>query len=213
MKAMSGFITNSRPGAVKSFQNEDIRFNDIPSQWGIILDPPESFSLSVSHDIEPHFSESLKYASFPGTKFIGYVEEKAGGEKISKGLVALIERKPRLFNKFNEIQDNALINNAKIYALAEEVPFYMKWLSRWMLMSTASAPVEYLDFSGYKWGHLENNMKLNVSNRTLIFYVNVYWTIVNKKAVYVISEAFEPYKDDIKAQVESFLMSLKESKK
>jgi len=210
-KAINTFATtfarDAKPGAIKSFVDEKIQFGSIPSQWLIYKNPPGSFnfSLTASHPVGTDSSEYLTYSSLPGTKFMGYIEEGQGKEKIYKGLIVLIENKPRFNSKFSSIQDGAVVKKAKIIAGAGEMPFYMKWLRRWM--STKPSSIEYVEFSGYKWGLLRNDIETNFVGNKTTFYINVYWTIADGKAVYVLSEAFEPYKDNVKAQVESFLTS------
>jgi len=203
--AITAFVRDARPEPIGSFSAAGIQFSSVPDQWIVYKDPPESFSLKVSRPAGDGSTISLKYTALYGTKFMGYIAQGEGKDTVYKGLIALVENTPRFGGKFSSIEDDAVIKKAKLAAGIEKMPFYMKWLSRWM--ESRPADIEYVEFSGFKWGRLKNDMELNFTGSKTMFYINVYWTVADGKAVYVISEAFEPYKDDIKAQVESFLAS------
>ena len=204
-KALTAFARDAKPEPITSFADGKLRFSGVPDQWVVYKDPPDSFALKVSRPAGDGSTISLKYSALAGTKFMGYIAQGEGKDTAFKGLVALVENTPRFGGKFASPGDEAVVKKAKQAAGIEKMPFYMKWVSRWM--SSNPADIEHLEFSGYKWERLKNEMELNFSGSKNTFYINVYWTVAEGKAVYVISEAFEPYKDEIRAQVEGFLAS------
>lgn len=188
------------PEALGSYASDRIKFGNAPAQWIVYKDPPHLFSLSTP-DVEGDDTTGLlTYTAFRGTKFMGYIVEEQEKGKVYKGLIALIENKPIFFKKYNSVRDDAVINKAKMLAGEGKMP---SWLNRWM--SAKALDIEYLNFAGQEWGCTRNTMELNYGGKKTTLYMTTYWTVADGKAIYVISESFEPYKDEIKTQVESFL--------
>jgi hypothetical protein len=205
-QAIMSFVQQNKPGMVTSLDAGTVKFGKVPDQWIVYKDPPEGFSVKLSRPTGEGFSENMDYVAFPGTRVIGYiVEGNDPGKAIYKGIIAVIENKPKFGKGFVSPRDEKVLKKIKIFAGIGEPPFYMQWMKKWF--NSEQAEVAYLDISGREWGNIRNTMKMKFMGKDLVFYIDLYWTVKDGSVVSVISESFAPFKDEIKTQVNTFLGS------
>lgn len=197
----------AEPEKLVTFESDGVKFTCTSGQWSVHKDPPHLSTVKVPGFSEGGLSDFLVYKAFRGTKFLGYILEDAGKEKIYKGLVAFIEYKPAFGKRFTSLQDRSVVDRAKMLTGAGKMP---KFMGGWI--TTGSQEAKYLDFAGQRWGLIENDIGINFgSENKMKLCLAAYWTIVNGKAIFVVTESLDKYKDDVRAQVEAFLNSFGKS--
>ncbi|MBF0216990.1 MAG: DUF2628 domain-containing protein [Candidatus Omnitrophica bacterium] len=205
-QAMMSFVKQNKPGMIKSLDAGTVKFGKVPGEWIVYKDPPEGFSIKLSRPVGNGLNENMNYVAFPGTRVIGYiVDGNVPAEAVYKGIIAVIENKPRFGKGFDSPRDENVLRKIKIFAGIGEPPFYMDWMKKWF--NSEQAEAEYLDISGREWGNIRNTMKMKFMGKDLVFYFDLYWTVKDGAVISVISESFAPFKDGIKAQVITFLGS------
>lgn len=181
-------------------------FGALPAQWAVYRHPPSSFTLDASRPRDGMMPETITYPIVPGTQFAGYVVESRGQEKVMKGVVALVERRGTRSRKFDSVSGDATISMVKYLAAAQELPRFARWVGRWI--APTSPVIAYHTIDGQEWGSMDHAIQLHIGPPSTIYF-SVWWTVVQGKLVFVVSEAFEPYKDEVKAQVEAFASSFR----
>lgn len=204
------FGKEAKPAAVASFETDGIRFASVPAQWVVYTSPPESFSLAESSGTGGDTSETLGYQAFKGTAFMGFVEEEKEGRKVHKGLVALIVNEPKKDKEYKSVEDKDIIDRAKYLAGVGKESILSKAMSRFI--SFKPAEIAYQDFAGRRWGCIMNLLAMDILGQKSTTGMTVYWTVADGKAVFLVTEAYASYKDEIKAQAESFLNSFVSNK-
>lgn len=203
-KTMVEFSRNAKPGYTKSLSAGGLLFDKVPGDWTLYKDPPQTVSLSISRPAGNGITESLSYKALRGTKFLGYIIGGSENNKVYKGLVAITEYKPLFGRGFASPKDKAAVDKALMYSGASKLPFYAKWLS--FIKLNPSEPV-YTEFSGRTWGHITNEMEINVAGFKVTVHISSYWTVNDGRLICVVGESFSPYVDDIRLQLEGFIRS------
>jgi hypothetical protein len=207
-KKIISYTRKTGAGPVPEIRIGEMEFSDIPEEWFLYEDPPPGFEMKLSRPVgNKGITETMSLTAYPGTRFIGYnVTRNVYNRPVYMGLISITEVQGRLLQDFGDIRAEDVIDRAKLYSGAKGLPFFMKWLDRWFTVSPAD--IEYVQLSGNEWGHIRNILDLDLAGHKIVFYLDLYWTVRNERAVYVCAYSFASYKDKIRSQLKRFLMSM-----
>jgi len=177
-------------------------FEHIPTGWQSIEIPPHPVRI-----IPPEIPESLalSFHILKGTKFVAIVGQKDAIEpqRTEIGIIAVIEKKSERNAKFKSITDPILEQMARTMTIGEKNRQSHFW--RNVFPSLKNEVTEEV-IAGNKWKIFTSVSDVVATN----YHLAIYWTVPREGvAVFVLTETFDPFSDQITAQTRQFIESYK----
>lgn len=209
---LNTYATNLESNKVSSFAQDNFVFDTFPERWTVYQNPPASFSLTLSRSTSSNSTETISCCQSLEPQLIGWIQKARPSTDYDNkhiegmGLVGLGVKSSGLFQKFDSVRDESIEKMAYSIVGGDEHPFFMKWMERWFPQPILK--ISYEELLGREWGKAAIVQQIKMMDEEMKFFMTVYWTVANDKAIFFLSIPFSPYKDEIDNEVKEFLKSL-----